>query len=354
MAGVTGLSSVPQYMTWQQGYGGVPTPQANAATSSNANDSSGGFDSLLSGLLTTAGNVYSTQNAAEAQNNGILAGIGTQQNTMGNINSLFGTQSSTGNAAFNNLQSYLGLNGQPADFSQFYNSPGYQFSLSQGENAIRSAAAANGSAYTPNTLANIGQYVAGTASQNYNNYIQQLLQTANYGAQANNTLTNANLQTGGTISQLQQNSGTAQAGGQTGVGSAIGSFLGANGSGIINGIGGLLGKAFGGGSSSGASSAGGIGGILNGASSLFGGGQGGGTPYSDYNPVTGQGNYTGNNLFDQFSSNTGYDPTTGQYDPNTSGLNFSQFSQNSGYDPTTGDYSSGLGNLNLGDFSNPS
>lgn len=229
--------------------GGPTAVQSGSAVASN--DTSGGFDSLLGNTLGsvagTAANIYGAQNASEAQNNGILAGIGTQQQTLGNINNLFSTQANTGNGAFTALGSALGTNGAPPDPSVFTNQPGYQFAVQQGTQAIDRQATAMGSAYTPNTLDAVGQYVTGTASQNYNNYISQLLSTAGLGSTANQALTTANLQVGGNTSQLQQNSGNAQASGQAAIGSQVGGLLGnIFGSGAnSSGLGGAIGSGIG-------------------------------------------------------------------------------------------------------------
>lgn len=218
--------------------------------------SSGGFDSLLGSTLNGVSGLYGSQNAAEAQNQGILAGIGTQQSTMGNINNLFGAQTGAGNNAFTQLGNLQGANGNPPDYSGFENTPGYQFAIQQGTQAINRQAAANGSLYTPNTLTNVGQYVTSTANSNYNNYVQQLLSTAGLGAQGNSALSGANLTTGGNISQLQQNSGNAEASGIAGGSSAVGSLLssllggGSGGSANSSGLLGAIGKLLGGGNSS--------------------------------------------------------------------------------------------------------
>lgn len=272
---------------------GVAPQNAVLQNGASTGTSGGGLDSLLGSLLgpvaSTAASVYGSQNAAEAQNSGILSGIGTQNQTMGNINNLFSTQQTAGNTAFgqlgtnpfatqqaagNNALTQLqtlqggGASGAAPDYSGFSNSPGYQFALQTGERAIQTGAAANGAAYSPNTLANIGQFAAGTASQNYNNYVQQLLSTAGIGAQGNsgqssqllgtaglgaqgnNALATANLSTGGNISQLQQNSGVVQGAGVNSaagsIGGALGSLLGGtNGSGVISAIGNGINSLFG-------------------------------------------------------------------------------------------------------------
>jgi len=70
------------------------------------------------------------------------------------------------------------------NYSSFYNAPGYQFSLQQGENAINRGAAASGNAFSTSTLAGLDQFAQGTASNQYNNYTQQLLSLAGLGGSA--------------------------------------------------------------------------------------------------------------------------------------------------------------------------
>lgn len=216
-----------------------------------------GIDSTLGSLLTSgigaASTIYGSQNAAEAQNTGILNGIGQQNTTLGNINSIYGNQSSTGNAAISQLNGALGLDGKSIDPSILSSMPGYQFAVNQGTQAINRQASAQGGLYTPNTTAAVGQYVTGTASQNYNNYISQLLQTAGLGSSANAAQASAQTNAGNNISQLDQNSGNAEASGINGAASGLNSILGQNASGIASLIGsGIkgIGNLFGGSSSS--------------------------------------------------------------------------------------------------------
>jgi hypothetical protein len=218
--------------------------------------------STLGSLLGSGLNAYTQQNAGEAVTNADLAGIGQAQNYLGNISSIYSPQQTVGNQAMTALGSAEGINGQPANYSGFENMPGYQFAVQQGTQAIQRQAAAMGSAYTPNTAQAVGQYVTGTAMQDYNNYISQLQQTSQLGASANQGLAQANLTTAGNIEQLGQNSGLAQAGIYTGVGQAV------NGAGTANGSG----TGTGTGSTSGSGVAGLIGSGLNMLGSLFGGG----------------------------------------------------------------------------------
>jgi hypothetical protein len=183
------------------------------------------------GLLQSAAGVYGAQNAAQAQQTADNSAINTQQNTLGNINNIWSTQQQTGQGANTALQSSLGLGGAPADPSNFLNMPGYQFAVQQGTQAIQRQAAAMGNAYTPNTAEAVGQYVTGTASQDYNTYISQLMGAAGLGTTANQGLQTGQQTTGSNISQLQQNIGQAQASGVTGAANSIGGLFGVNGAG---------------------------------------------------------------------------------------------------------------------------
>lgn len=198
---------------------GANTPYDFSSTGST-------LGSLLGPVATTAAGVYGAQNSAEAQVHGINNAENTQVGAMQNISNLYTPQQTLGNESFNALGSTLGVNGQPANYSNFYNMPGYQFAVQQGTQAINRQASASGNAYQPSTDINIGKYVTGTAAQDYNTYVGQLMQTAGFGNQANQGLTGANLTTSGNISQLQQNSGNAQASGVAGSAGAISSLLG--------------------------------------------------------------------------------------------------------------------------------
>lgn len=57
--------------------------------------------------------------------------------------------------------------------------PGYQFALDQGKNAIQASAAANGSLLTGGTMTALDQYAQGLADTNYNNVYNQALNTYN-------------------------------------------------------------------------------------------------------------------------------------------------------------------------------
>jgi hypothetical protein len=222
------------------------------------------------GLLSTAAGVYGQQNAAQAQQNADQNAITTQQNNLGNINNIWASQQQTGQGANAALQSSLGLNGQTADPSNFENMPGYQFAVQQGTQAIQRQAASMGNAYTPNTAEAVGQYVTGTAAQDYNTYISQLMGAAGLGTTASQGLQTGSQTSSNNISQLQQNIGQAQASGVTGAANTIAGAFGANGVGTS--LIGAAGRALtGGGSSPGGGGGGGGSGGAGGGSDPFAG-----------------------------------------------------------------------------------
>jgi hypothetical protein len=174
-----------------------------------------GADALTNYL----GNRSATGALTGAEQNAIT----TQTGVQGQLSGIYSGQRNLGNGADSALAAQLGLGGTP-NYAAFNNSPGYQFALAQADQAIDRTAAANGSLYTPNTLAMLSQYNTGYASQNYNNYIGQLMQSAGLGAQGNSGLATGVTSTGANISQLQQNQGNAQAGGTantTGIASSL-------------------------------------------------------------------------------------------------------------------------------------
>jgi hypothetical protein len=269
--------------TSTQGTNGNMSSTPTSTDTSLASTITGALPGVLQAGVGTAGSLA----AANAESNADQNAITTQQNNLGNINNIWSTQQQLGQGADTALGSALGTNGTPANYSNFENMPGYQFAVSQGTQAIQRQAAAMGSAYTPNTAAAVGQYVTGTASQDYNTYISQLMGAAGLGTTANQGLQTANQTTANNISGLQQNIGQAQAMGYTGVANSAGSLFGANGAGtsLIN----AAGRALGGGSSgSGGSSSSGGGMTANSGDTTSGGvDPTTGIPYDIENPSTG-------------------------------------------------------------------
>lgn len=148
-----------------------------------------------------------------------------------------------GGSALSALQTGLGLgpggNGvgslnAPFTLANFQQSPGYNFQMQQGENAILNNRSALGGVYSGNTLKALNQFGQGVANQDYwnayNAYTQsqnqrfgQLDTIAGAGQNAAAGLGGLGAQVGQSIGQNIIGAGNAQAAGTVGLGQALSS-----------------------------------------------------------------------------------------------------------------------------------
>jgi len=178
------------------------------------------------------------------------AALGAQQNALGNVTSAEQPYQALGSTSANSLASLIKNGFQAPTLQQAEQTPGYQFALQQGTNAINENAAANGnlmSGTTGTALENYGQNLAQNAyQQTYNNALNAYQTNVgaaqggvNTGLTSTGQLANTNLgisgqttQTDLTAAQQQaqqiNNAAAAKAGGILGSNNAI--------QGAINGI----------------------------------------------------------------------------------------------------------------------
>lgn len=109
------------------------------------------------------------------------------------------------------LSRLYGLDGQPADISAFTASPGYQYRLQQGQDAIESGAAARGGLYSGATAKALSDYGQQSASQEFDNYVNRLFGVTSVGQQASTGIANAELGQAANIGNIHQNIGMNQA-----------------------------------------------------------------------------------------------------------------------------------------------
>lgn len=156
-----------------------------------------------------------TAQAVQGGQANVGANVGIANQDLGNASNLFNPYVSQGQTALNSLQGLIsGPNSPlstPFSFTQadLQNSPGYQFTLQQGQQAIQRAAAAQGGLFSSGTLKSLAGYTTGTADQYFNSAYNQALGTYN-------TNTNTALQK---ISSLQNlaNLGYGATGAQAGL-----------------------------------------------------------------------------------------------------------------------------------------
>ena len=187
----------------------------------------------MSSIFDVFDNQAQTQ-AANAQTTGINAGYQQLANLYGQGQNALTTNYTAGLQPF--LQNYgtatqgttqlgnaLGING-PAGSKQALQTlqatPGYNFQLQQGDNAINAAAAANGTGNSGNQQLALSNYNQGLAGTTYNNYVSQLqpyLGAASTAAGGIGSLYSG-LGTGLNASNMQQ--GNAAYGAQSSIGNA--------------------------------------------------------------------------------------------------------------------------------------
>lgn len=141
--------------------------------------SSGGSNGLINGLLRTG--------ITGLLNNNNTAGYNAQINAGNQIQGDYSPFLQTGTAANTTLGNLNGLNGTAAQTGaqqNWQNTPGYQFALNQGINAVDADAAAKGQAVGGNNQQAIQQYGTGLADQTYNNYLTNLQNQVNTGVSA--------------------------------------------------------------------------------------------------------------------------------------------------------------------------
>lgn len=166
----------------------------------------------------------SEQTAAEEQ------GINTQLQMYNQTRSDLSPYRTTGQSALDTIANMYGLStgggtntgatsGQ--SYANFYNSPNYQFALQQGTQAVNSSAAAEGQVMSGANQTALENYGQGLASQQFNNYMSQLLSLAGIGQSAAGMQANSNTSTANSISSLDSATGASEAAGTVGSANAI-------------------------------------------------------------------------------------------------------------------------------------
>lgn len=127
------------------------------------------------------------------------------------------------NEALNSLRAALGIDGTP-DYSQFYNTPGYQFTRDEALQATERQASATGGLRSGNTLTALQDRAGGLASQNYlSSYLNPLmgLATGNANANAGQGAVNLGVNVGNTLTNAGANRASAIGAGYQGVNNSI-------------------------------------------------------------------------------------------------------------------------------------
>lgn len=125
-----------------------------------------------------------------------------------------------GAGAIPKLESIYGLNGRPADPTNFNLSPDYQFTFNEGERALNRSLAAKGELVSGNALKAATRFGQGAASQQFGNYFDRMSRIAGMGQSAAAGAGAGALQTGQTVGNSIMGAGQATASGIVGAANA--------------------------------------------------------------------------------------------------------------------------------------
>jgi hypothetical protein len=203
-----------------------------------------GFAALAAGTIGAA--VIGSSAAGDAANTEANAANNASQVQLGMFNKTQANEApylAAGGNALTALQTGLGIgpgtNGsgtgplnKPFTLSDFQNSPGYQFQVQQGENAVLNNKSALGGVNSGNTLKALTSYGQGVANQDYwnayNAYVNaqnqkfgQLQTVAGSGQNAAGNLGALGTQVGASVGNNIVNAGNASAAGTVGSANAI-------------------------------------------------------------------------------------------------------------------------------------
>lgn len=182
--------------------------------------------------------------ASQAQSEGDRLAIEEQKRQFDAIQKLLAPYNQAGTQGLSAQQDLLGLNGagqQTAAYDAIANSPAMEAYAQQGENALLQNASATGGLRGGNTQGALAQYRPQLLNQMINQQYANLGGMASIGQNAAAQTGNAGMQTGMNVSNLLQNTGSANAAAAMAQGQAS-----ANKWGAISNMFGQLGGAFGG------------------------------------------------------------------------------------------------------------
>jgi hypothetical protein len=186
----------------------------------------GGIAAAVGTVAAGAIGASASGKAASAEESYLNAALGFQEGVYNTATTNLSPWISGGQSALSSLESLYGLGGSSggqgsgaaAAFKQFQGTPYYTFPLQQATDTMNQAAASKGLSLSGGQLASLGQYGAGYASSNFNNWISALNSLSNSGQTAATSLGQIGTSTGSQVGQTS--SGLAAAAGSGIMGSA--------------------------------------------------------------------------------------------------------------------------------------
>lgn len=186
-----------------------------------------------------------TQNAGKQEAYGFLdQGLGDATNLYGQAGQQFDPYAQGGLKGYNLYNDALGLNGAEGNQNAqnaFQTSPGYEFGMDQGLQALERRASAQGNLQSGNTNVDTLKYASGYANQNYDNWLNRLQGVGTQGQQAAGSQAGLLSDLGGQNIATQGAKANAATGVANNISNAYGNYAAAQNAASGNIWGGLLG-----------------------------------------------------------------------------------------------------------------
>jgi hypothetical protein len=184
---------------------------------------------VAAGAYSANKSAKAAKNASEAQSASADAGVAEQRRQYDELVKLLSPYAKAGEGSLAAQQNILGLNGpkeQKAAVTAIEQSPYFQATAKQGENAILQNASATGGLRSGNTQGALAQFRPGLLNQLVQQQYQNLGGITSLGQNSAAQTGNAGMQSANSIGNLLAQQGQAQAGGIIGAQNAQNQFLG--------------------------------------------------------------------------------------------------------------------------------
>lgn len=175
--------------------------------------------------LGAASQIIAGNKASNAQQKGIEAGIAEQRRQYDTTREDFAPWRTAGTAALGTLTRAYGLDGQPADRSTFFTSPGYEFRRDEGIKAVERSAASRGLLKSGAAVKGIERFAEGNAAGEYDSWWNRLAGLAGVGQSAAGSTAQAGMNAANNITNASIAGGNARASSYANTGSAINSGI---------------------------------------------------------------------------------------------------------------------------------
>lgn len=172
---------------------------------------------LIGGLFQAS----AAKRAANQQAAAAASELELQKQMYGETTANFAPYRESGLQGWQAYLSELGLGEAPKGFTGFQKTPGYDFAMGQGMDALQSSAAARGGLYSGAAMADAQRLGQGMANQEYGNYLNRLAGIGQAGQAAAGNQANAAQNYAAGAGNALASIGNAQSAGSIGVGNAI-------------------------------------------------------------------------------------------------------------------------------------